>query len=148
MSDVNDAMDELGNETKQVIAETITEKLEQLKRTLHPEEELNIVDQCAIVAEALGFGSKYEESREELAEYLGVSPNLIYKMNYTHHHTLPEMKTYLRGTPYKGHTAYKFAVMSPESQRVFLDSEKTLERGVDVPNYLSSLQTKIDKEES
>jgi len=126
---------------------TITEKLEQLKRTLHPEEHLNIVDQCQIVADALGFGSPYDENRDGLAEYLGVSPNLIYKMKYVHDYTLPEMKTYLRKTLYRGHTAYKFAVMSPESQQVFLDAEKTLERGLDAPDYLTSDRTKIEDAE-
>ena len=142
MSNINDAMDEVG----EAVADRVMRNLDHLKRTLHPEEDLNIIDQCKIVSEALGFGSPYDENRDDLAEYLDISPNQVYKMKCIHDYTLPEMKTYLYGTQYKTHTAYTFAVMSHESQRVFLDSEKTLERGVGVTDYLSSDRTKIGGE--
>ena len=106
------------------------EKLDHLKRTLHPEEQLNVIDQCAIVAEALGEGSVFEGDKEGVALYLDISENQVYKMNFTHHNTLHEMKEYLRKTEYRPHTAYKFAVMPHGAQREFLDAEKTLDKGV------------------
>ena len=90
---------------------TITEKLEHLKRTLHPEETLNVIDQCEIVAEALGFGSKYDENRHGLAEYLDVSSNLLYKMKYIHDHAIPEVKAWFRKTTYQGHTTYDLSLI-------------------------------------
>ena len=107
------------------------EKLDRLKRSIHPEEPLNIVDQCEIIAEALSFGSPLEGDKEGVAMYLGISENQVYKMNFSHHNLIPEMKEYLRKTDYKAHTTYNtFAIMPPEAQREFLDAEKTLDRGV------------------
>lgn len=130
MSDVNDVMDEHGDEIREITTEEVMEKLEHLKRTLHPEEQLNIIDQCAIVAVSLAWGSPFEEDREGLASFLDISPNQVYKMKTIHFQALPEMKEYLRKTDYRAHTAYNLGSMSAESQREFLDAETTLDRGV------------------
>ena len=107
------------------------EKLDQLKQALHPAEKMSIVDQCAIVAEALAHGSPLEGDKEGVAMYLDISQNQVYKMEYSHKNLIPEMKNYLRTTDYKTHTTYDtFALMTPEAQRAFLDAEKTLDKGV------------------
>ena len=148
MYDQNQSKDDEQRKAERLIStEKMMKKLAYLKRTLRPEEKLNIIDQCEIVADALAWGAAYDEDKAGLAAFLDISPNKVYKMQYTHHHAVPELKTYLRGTEYQAHTAYKFAVMDPESQRVFLDAEKTLERGVDAMDYDSSLQSKITEEQ-
>ncbi|GAI93033.1 unnamed protein product, partial [marine sediment metagenome] len=49
------------------------ERLDLLKKALHPEKQINIIDQCEIVAEALAPESPYEEDNEGLAIYLEIS---------------------------------------------------------------------------
>ena len=138
MSDVNDVMDTLETEVKQISEEEIMEKLEYLKRTIHPEEKLKTVDQCAIVAEALSWGSPFEEDREGLASFLDISPNQVYKMKCIHTQAIPEMREYLRKVDYKPHTAYNLASMDVSSQKAFLDAEETLDRGTYKPTEETS----------
>jgi uncharacterized protein YihD (DUF1040 family) len=106
--------------------EQTMEKLELLKKTIHPEKQMNIIDQCQIVATGLGFGSPYEEDTEGLATFLELSNNQVYKMNYTHHHMIPELKKWFSETEYQCHTAYSKAVLSREKQLEFLEGMNVL----------------------
>ena len=121
--------------------EEMFKKLNLLKRALHPEKQINIIDQCEIVAQAAAYGSPYENDLEGIATYLEISKNKVYKMSYTAKHMIPELKEWFRETEYQGHTAYDKATLSPEAQREFLRNIQILETGRD------SLSQTITKEE-
>jgi len=106
----------------------IIEKLDQLKNAIHPVVKMNIVDQCVIVAEALGYGSPYEGDNEGVCFYLNISPNKVYKMNYIHHAMTPRVKDGFKMTDYQCNKAYEVATWSPEVQLKFLESEEYKKR--------------------
>ena len=102
------------------------ERLDLLKKALHPEKQINIINQCEIVAEALAEGSDYEENGEGLAVYLEISESKVYQMNYIHHNMLPELKTWFKATEYQCHTTYDKAKLPPMAQEEFLAGMKIL----------------------
>ena len=106
---------------------TINERLEHLKKTLHPAEKLNIITQCEIIAEAMAPGGLYEENREGLAIFLEISPSLVYQMNRIYHVMIPELKEYFRETDYQCHTTYDKASLSPRAQQKYLENIRLLE---------------------
>ena len=107
---------------------SLDEKLVLLRKAIHPEQPMDIIAQCEIVAEALSFGSPYEEAVSELAEYLDVSYNQVYKMNYIHHNMIDSMKGWFRGTTYQCHTAYDRASMPAEAQHEFMVADDFIKK--------------------
>ena len=99
------------------------ERLNHLKKALLPEKQINIIDQCEIVAEALSFTGDYVENLEGLAIFLEVSESKVYQMNFIHHNMIPELKDYFRTTEYQCHTTYDNATQSEESQRRYAETE-------------------------
>jgi len=100
-------------------------ELEKLRETLHPEKPMNIIEQCKIIAEALGPGGKYEEDKYSLAEYLGISQSKVYKMSRVWLDMIPEVKEWFRKSDYQANKAYEVSVLSEEAQGFFLrDAEK------------------------
>ncbi len=114
-------------------------RLEYLKKALHPEKQINIIDQCEIVAEALSFTGDYVENIEGLAIYLEVSESKVYQMNYIHHNMTPELKDYFRTTEYQCHTTYDNAKQSIDQQMALAETEGFIKN-------LTSETTIINKE--
>ena len=85
---------------------------------------MNIIEQCRIIAEALGPGGVFEEDKYSLAEYLGIGQSKVYKMQRIHLDMLPEVKEWFKATEYQSNTAYEVATLSAEAQRVFLREAK------------------------
>ncbi|GAG77892.1 unnamed protein product [marine sediment metagenome] len=104
----------------------MNEDLERLKKALHPEKPMNIIEQCRIVAEALGSGGDFEEDKYSLAEYLGIGQSKVYKMQRVHIAMLPEVKAWFMKSDYQANTAYEVATLSKESQGFFLKDAKRL----------------------
>ena len=98
----------------------MSEDLEKLKKALHPEKQMNIIEQCRIVAEALGPKGKFEEDKYSLAEYLGIGQSKVYKMQRVHVAMLPEVKAWFMKSEYQANTAYEVASLDPRAQLVFL----------------------------
>ena len=97
-----------------------SERLDYLKKALHPEKQINIIDQCEIIAEALGYGGDYEEDIEGLAIYLEISESKVYQMNYIHHNMIASMKAWFRGTEFQCHTTYDRAQLPVGAQEEFM----------------------------
>ena len=110
---------------------SLDERLILLRKAIHPEAPMDIITQCEIVTEALQFGSPYEESISDLAEYLGVSYNQVYKMNYITENMIPSLKEWFRGTPYQCHTTYDRATLPVEAQEEFIRNMNILVTGSD-----------------
>ena len=100
--------------------------LERLKKALHPEKQINIVEQCRIVYEALAVGGAYQGQREALATYLEISPNKVYKMERAHKDASPELKEWFKNTEYQVNTYYDKATLPDDAQRVFLAGMRLL----------------------
>lgn len=95
-------------------------KLETLKKTLHPEKQMNIIDQCMIVAEALSETGEYYGNAEGLAIYLEISDSKLYQMHRVWRDMTPELKEWFRGTEFQCRTAYDWAVKPRKEQLEFL----------------------------
>ena len=121
---------------------SLEEKLIQLRKAIHPEQPMDIITQCEIVTEALSFGSPYEEDVSGLAEYLGVSYNQVYKMNYITENMIPELKEWFHGTQYQCHTTYDRATLPVKAQWEFMKGMNILVTGSD-----SSSRTIITEEQ-
>lgn len=119
------------------------EQLELLKRTLHPEKQMNIIDQCHIVADALAEGGAYYGNKEGLAIYLELSPSKVYQMERVWRDMIPDLKEWFRGTEYQCRTAYDVATLPVEAQGEYLRNQIILVTGID-PRH--SLETTIIKE--
>lgn len=102
-------------------------ELERLKKALHPEKNINIIEQCEIIAEALSEDGDYYENREGLAIYLEISPNKVYKMLRINRDMIPEAKEWFRGTEYQVNTAYDVAALDILAQDSWLRGMRTLE---------------------
>lgn len=109
----------------------VIEKLDLLKKTLHPEKQMNIINQCEIVQQALAYGSPYENSIKDVATFLEISENKVYKMSYTAKNMIPELKEWFRTTEYESHTAYEKATLPPSAQHEFLRNMRMLVDGHD-----------------
>ena len=118
------------------------EELELLKKTLHPEKQMNIIDQCRIVAESLQEGSPYFGNSEGLAIYLELSASKVYQMQRVWKEMIPELKEWFRKTEYQCRTAYDIAVLPEPAQREFLRNQIILVTGVD------SLSQKVKNEDA
>ena len=118
------------------------EELELLKKTLHPEKQMNIIDQCRIVAESLQEGSPYFGNSEGLAIYLELSASKVYQMQRVWKDMIPELKEWFRKTEYQCRTAYDVAVLPEPAQREFLRNQIILVTGVD------SLSQKVKNEDA
>jgi hypothetical protein len=94
----------------------MSEDLERLKRALHPDEKMDIIEQCRIVAEALSPTGEFPNNKRKLGEYLEVSENKLYKMEVVHVKMIPSAKEWFRTSNYQVNTAYNIAVLSPEIQ--------------------------------
>ena len=105
------------------------EQLELLKKTLHPEKQMNIIDQCRIVAEALELGSPYFGNSEGLSIYLELSASKVYQMQRVWKEMIPELKEWFRKTEYQCRTAYDVAVLSDEAQMNWLKDMTILVTG-------------------
>jgi len=92
-------------------------ELEQLKNMLNPAQ-INVVDQCRIVAENIDSGLFKPTG---LARYLGLSENKIYKMRRVHAQLIPEAKEWFSHTKYETNTAYEIASKHPDTQKTMLD---------------------------
>ena len=96
-------------------------ELETLKKALHPEVKMNIVDQCRIVAFSLGPDGDFPRQTFKLAQYLVVSKNKVYKMWKIDEKTTPGMKDWLRTTKYEVDKAYKLSTLDALDQAKFVD---------------------------
>ena len=96
-------------------------RLELLRRSLHGEDELDVITQCEIVAEATANGAPYMENLEGLALYLELSKNHVYKMMRVARDLLPELKDYFAATAYQPHTAFNVSRLDAEGQRRWLE---------------------------
>jgi len=105
--------------------------LERLRKALHPEKPMNIIEQCRIVAEALGSGGDFEENKYGLAEYLGIGQSKVYKMQRIHTDMMPEVKEWFMKSDYQANTAYEVAALVGEAQRFFLKDAKQLKNQVE-----------------
>ena len=105
----------------------MNEDLEKLKKSLHPEKQMNIIEQCRIVAEALGSGGAFEEDKYSLAEFLGIGQSKVYKMRRVWLDMLPDVKEWFRKSDYQANTAYEVSVLSPDAQGFFLKDVRKLD---------------------
>lgn len=96
-------------------------ELEQLRKSLHPEAKLDIVEQCRIVAQALSPEGDYPSQEFKLAQYLGVSRNLVYKMRKINEDVIVQLKDWLKTTTYRVDASYKLSVLEPEDQLKFVN---------------------------
>lgn len=120
-----------------------------LKKTLHPEKQMNIIDQCNIIGEALAEGGTYYGNGEGLAIYLEISQSKVYQMHAVYRNMIPELKEWFKSTEYQCRTAYDKAVLTPESQREFLEGMNILiDGGFRPPRSNTSETTIINKEEN
>lgn len=94
-------------------------ELEQLKKALQPEAKMNIVDRCRITVDALSETGDYPKQQFKLAQYLGVSENLVIKMRLINDRTIGQLKDWLKTTPYRVDMAYKLSMLEPEDQLKF-----------------------------
>jgi len=104
-------------------------ELELLKKTLHPEKQMNIIEQCRIVAESLEGGGAYFGNKEGLSIYLELSESKVYQMQRVWKDMIPELKTWFRETEYQCRTAYDIAVKPREKQLEFLRGMSILVTG-------------------
>ena len=118
--------------------------LERLQRFLNPEgENINIIEQCRIVAEALAPGGEYEENWFGLGEYLGIKRSKVYQMNKIHYDMIPSVKEWFKGRDYQANKTYSVVSRSVEGQEDFLKEQQAIEeRGS------NSLEPKVIKEEN
>lgn len=96
-------------------------ELEDLKKSLHPEVSIDIIGRCRIVAQALSPEGDYPSQQFKLADYLGVSRNLVYKMLKIHTKMIGQLKDWLKTTPYTVDTSYKLSTMDPADQLKFVN---------------------------
>ena len=106
------------------MSESLEKELEKVKRALHPEKPMNIIDQCEIIKKALE--GPYYSNREGLAMFLEISASKVYQMDYVAKNLLPELKGWFSGLDYQCHTPFETARLPPEAQWEFLQDAKTL----------------------
>ena len=102
--------------------------LERLQRFLNPDkEDINITEQCRIVAEALAPGGEYEENWFGLKQYLGIERSKVYQMNKIHYDMIPSVKEWFLGRDYQANKAYSVASLPREAQEMFLREQQVIE---------------------
>jgi len=97
----------------------INPELQQLRELYNPEE-MNVIEQSRIIHDALQPTGDFPRSTKRLAEYLNLSVNKVYKLNFVHEKMLPEVKEWIKTTGYQMSTAYAIASLKPEEQVVQL----------------------------
>ena len=107
----------------------VNEKIELLKKTIHPEKQMDIITQSEIVHEALAWGGDFENDVPSLAVYLEISESKVKMMRAIIDKMLPELKDWFRNSTYQCRTAYDKAVLPEEAQRVWLHGMYILEKG-------------------
>ena len=95
------------------------EDLDRLKQALHPAAQMNVVEQCRIVYEAMLPDGIYPNGIFKVATHLSVSRNKVYKMKMIHIHCTSEMKEWLKTTNYQSDKAYRLSTLKPEDQLEF-----------------------------
>jgi hypothetical protein len=80
--------------------------------------QINVVDQCRIVAENIDSGLFKPAA---LARYLNLSDNKLYKMRRIHTDLIPEAKQWFMNTKYQANMAYGIAAKKPEEQKLLLE---------------------------
>jgi hypothetical protein len=93
----------------------INPELQQLRELYNPEE-MNVIEQSRIIHDALQPTGDFPRSTKRLAEYLNLSVNKVYKLNFVHEKMLPEVKEWIKTTSYQMSTAYAIASLKPEEQ--------------------------------
>jgi len=102
--------------------------LERLKEFYAPpKKRIDIVEQARIIAEALEIDGEYVGRKVELAEYLGISPNKLYKLSIVHRDLIQETKEWLKQSPYQMSTAYYVSQLPPMAQLEWLENAKIAE---------------------
>lgn len=107
------------------------ERLDQLKKALHPEKPMDIIEQCKIVAEALSDTGDYVENNEELALRLKISESKVYQMNYIHYNLIDPLKDYFKNTKLQCHSTYDKAKLPPKAQTEYLKEKNLILTGSD-----------------
>lgn len=107
------------------------ERLDQLKKALHPEKPMDIIKQCEIVAEALSDTGDYVENNEELALYLEISESKVYQMNHIHYNLINPLKDYFKTTKRQCHSTYDKAKLPPKAQMEYLKERNLIMTGND-----------------
>jgi len=102
----------------------INPELQQLRGLYNPEE-MNVIEQSRIIHDALQPTGDFPRSTKRLAEYLNLSVNKVYKLNFVHEKMLPEVKEWIKTTSYQMSTAYAIASLKPEEQVVQLKDYQT-----------------------
>ena len=106
------------------MSNSLEKELEKVKRALHPEKPMNIIDQCEIIRQALE--GPYIANREGLAMFLEISASKVYQMDHVAKNLHPDVKEWFRGLNYQCHTPFEVSRLSPEAQWEFLENAKTL----------------------
>lgn len=81
---------------------------------------MNIIEQCRIIHDALQPTGDFPRSTKRLAEYLNLSVNKVYKLNFIHDKMVPELKEWFKTTTYQMSTAYGVAALEPTKQLEWL----------------------------
>lgn len=89
--------------------------LRKLKASLHPCGDINVLEQCRIVAEALHDRTQFKNGKA-LAKWLEVSGNQVYKMQRINRDLTREAREFFSQTDYQVNTTYSVASLSPEEQ--------------------------------
>jgi len=118
----------------------VNPELQKLKSALAPSTPMNIIEQCRIVWEALQPTGDFPRANMRLAQYLGISPNKVYKMKAIHEKMIPEAKEWFKSTTYQMSTAYEVSALKAEVQKLVLAKLKE-ETGWGLPNATSSISS-------
>jgi hypothetical protein len=98
--------------------------LKRLKKALHPEIQMNIVEQCRIIYEALAVGGAFQGQRDKLATYLEISPNTVYKMQRAHKDALDGVREYFSRNDTGMYSYYSTATKDKSVQRTWLREQQ------------------------
>lgn len=108
--------------------EEMFNRLDLLKRALHPEMQINIITQCETVLKAFSYGSPFERDLTGIATYLEISTSQASKMKTIAERMISVVKEWFRDNEYQIHAAYDVAVLPESTQRAWL--QKLLEEDV------------------
>ena len=123
------------------------EKLDKLKKSIHPEIKYDVFTQARIVSQALELGEPYYGNTEGFAIFLGVSQSLIHQFKTIHKaEFLPEVKFYLMKNNYRASLAFKLAKGGVEAQRKWL--QKTIGASDTLSQTNNSSTSRITEEEN
>lgn len=99
----------------------MTDRYENLKKSFHPEINLDPFTQARLIHEALSEGGEWFKNYEGFAAYLGVSTSTLRQMKKIHEfNVLPEVKFYMMQNGYQARSAYDVGKLSVEEQKQWL----------------------------